>query len=99
MKSFSYYAFDDSCHDGYNLCSREYLDIPIAVNCAGVINLNKGFTTYNKKARLDYYLMYISVGELEFELDGERKIAKSGDFVIFPPRYRYKYHNTVEAKF
>ena len=93
MKSFGYYAFDDSPGDSLNLCSRESFDEPLTVNCTGVISLNKRFTTYNKKARLDYYLMYISEGELEFEIHGEKNIAKPGDFVIFPPRYRYKYTN------
>lgn len=93
MKTFGYYAFDDSPGDSLNLCSRESFDAPITVNCAGVISLNKPFTTHNKKARLDYYIMYISVGELEFEIGGEKKTARPGDFVIFPPKYRYKYSN------
>lgn len=91
MKSFSYHAFIDKRNDAFNNCSRELTDVAMFVNCAGLMSLDVRFTTLNEKGREDYYLMYIISGRLEFEI-GERVLhGGSGDFVIYPPRTKYKY--------
>ncbi len=91
MKSFSYRAFIDEKHDAFNLCSRELTDVNMFVNCTGLMCLDNRFTTLNEEGREDYYLMYIISGSLEFEF-GERIVkGESGDFVIYPPRTKYKY--------
>lgn len=91
MNSFSYTAFIDRENIGYNNCSRELVDESVFVNCTGFMSLDKRFTTINEPGRDDYYLMYIISGRLEFEIGDKIFEGKSGDFVIYPPRTRYKY--------
>ena len=91
MNSVSYYSYTDERENRYNLCSRHSTEFPIEVNCAGLMSLEHPFTTYNESGRDDYYLMYIVEGELEYDIDGCQQIGKVGDFIVFPPRYKYKY--------
>ena len=93
MNSFSYYAYKDERENGYNHCSRKSYDLPIEVNCAGLMSLEHPFTTFNEGGREDYYLMYIIEGELACDLGGKIEAFGVGDFVIFPPGYKYKYTN------
>lgn len=91
MNSFSYHAYKDEFHDGYNNCSRKSLEFPLEVNCAGLASLSLPFTTFNERGREDYYLMYIIEGELTFDFEGMAACGSVGDFVIFAPGYKYKY--------
>ncbi|MBQ8689774.1 MAG: helix-turn-helix transcriptional regulator [Clostridia bacterium] len=91
MKSRSYYSFEDRANGGLNMCSRASSELPIVVNCAGAVSIDERFTTYNSRGRDDYYLMYIEEGRLQVELDGEVKTVTSGDVIIFPPKYKYRY--------
>ena len=93
MNSFSYYAYKDERENRYNLCSRRSYELPIEVNCAGLMSLEHPFATYNEGGREDYYLMYIMEGELSFELASESVVGAVGDFVVFKPGYKYKYSN------
>ena len=89
MKTRSYYAYKDTV--GINACSRESFDAPIIVNCAGNFNTVYPFRTDNPAGRLDYYLMYITSGSLEFSVDGTEVTVGAGDTVVFPPKYGYSY--------
>jgi len=91
MKSVSYYAYNDEANNSFNYNSRKSEELPILVNCTGTISLDHPFTTYNREGRLDYYLIYMSEGRLRVWLDGEVRTVKAGDFVIFPPEYKYRY--------
>ena len=91
MNSFRYYAYNDDRENPFNLCSKSSDEFPIEVNCAGLMSLKQPFATYNECGRDDYYLMYIVEGELTFELGGSNEIGTVGDFVVFPPHYKYKY--------
>ena len=90
MKSFSYSFFDDSRNDGLNKNSRSSDEWPFMVNCSGMVSISSPFTTYNTVGRSDYYLMYIIEGELSVDIGGT-VTAKVGDFIVFPPGYKYKY--------
>ncbi|MBQ4070860.1 MAG: helix-turn-helix transcriptional regulator [Clostridia bacterium] len=98
MKSLSYYAFADSEAHGFNACSRECDKYPLMVNCTGFMSLSHRFTTYNRRGRDDYYLIYVAHGELSVVLDGESATVSEGDFVIFPPRCRYCYTFSGEGE-
>lgn len=91
MKNFSYNAYVDDFENGINKCSRERNDVPLLINCTGVINLSFPFTTYNEKGRADYYLIYILSGELTVDINGAERHAGAGDFIVFPPRRSYWY--------
>lgn len=91
MRLLSYRSYEDLTHDGINLNSRKSEEYPLLVNCAGLTDINKKFETYNKRGREDYYLMYIVSGRIRVWLDGVGKYASDGDFLIFPPGYKYRY--------
>lgn len=86
-----YFSFVDNEHDGLNKNSRVSRSMPLVVNCAGTIDLSEPFSTYNASGRLDYYLMYIADGRLTVDIKGEERTVSGGDFIIFPPHYKYRY--------
>lgn len=96
MRSLSYRAFNDETHSIYNNCSREISDKPLAVNCSGNFSAKHRFTTDNIEGRLDYYLLYVHTGRLTVSLPCGERICSSGDFIIFPPRQRYRYSHISE---
>ena len=61
------------------------------VNCCGRTHIIYPFTTYNGIGRDDYYLMYLREGKLKTLIGDVECIATPGDFIIFPPHYKYKY--------
>lgn len=91
MRSFSYCFFDDGRYDGLNKSNRSCDAWSFMVNCSGTVSISSPFTTYNSVGRSDYYLMYIIEGALSVDLHGSTVVAKMGDFIIFPPGYKYKY--------
>ena len=91
MRSFSCSFFDDSCNDGLNRNSRSSDAWPFMVNCSGAVSISSPFTTYNVAGRSDYYLMYIIDGSLSVDLGNRVSVAKAGDFIIFPPEFKYRY--------
>lgn len=91
MRSFSCPFFEDSHNDGLNKNDRSSRAWPLVANCSGAVSINAPFTTHNTVGRSDYYLMYIVEGRLSVNIEGEECVAKTGDFMLFPPEYRYKY--------
>ncbi len=79
--SQSYYIDDD--------IQKE--NVPFSVNCVGEIYLSKGFRTYMPHGRNDYYLMYMTEGEMNIELDGVRSLFPAGSTVIIRPHTAYLY--------
>ncbi len=86
---FLYHAFSDEL--GPNTCSVQSDEAPLIVNCAGNISYEKPFETDNAQGREDFYLMYILKGQISVPLGTDEKIASSGDILIFPPHFRYRY--------
>ena len=91
MKSVTYYSFNDVNTVGLNFNSRESQEAPLMVNCCGRTHIIYPFTTYNGIGRDDYYLMYLREGKLKTLIGDVECIATPGDFIIFPPHYKYKY--------
>lgn len=91
MYSLSYHAYNDMHSASLNKCSRVCTHRPLIVNCAGNTYTSSSFKTDNIEGRLDYYLMYIVAGELELEMPHGIKTLTSGNFVFFPPKFRYRY--------
>ena len=94
MKTFSHYLNPKNENFDYldlNFGSRRVLSLPLVVNCAGYVNANYNHTNINPRGRLDYYLIYLVSGEIEF-LEGESstKLSK-GSLIIYPPNTPYKY--------
>ena len=91
MRSFSCLFFDDRKNDGLNKNNRASVEWPFMVNCSGAVSISSPFTTYNAVGRADYYLMYIIEGRLTVGTASGETVASVGDFIVFPPGYKYKY--------
>lgn len=89
MDSQAYYRLQDQ--DGCNMSSTDY---PLLINCAGVNVLNRPFTMWRPHGRHDYYLMYVSQGELRLSLHGQETAFRAGQFVIFRPGCATRYSKT-----
>ncbi len=68
--------------------SNEY---PLLVNTAGHYDVQIPFETYSSMGREDYYLAFVTNGQLSIDIDGKICTASKGNFVLFPPKYKYKY--------
>lgn len=98
MYSLSYHAYNDILSASLNKCSRECNHRPLIVNCAGNTYTSSSFKTDNIEGRLDYYLMYIVAGELELEMPKSTVTLTSGNFVFFPPKFRYRYAHKASSE-
>ena len=86
---FKYFAFSDKL--GFNTCSLRSDEYPLIVNNTGNFTAQKSFCTDNVGGREDYYLIYVVRGEMRAHLDDRLWLAHSGDVILFPPNYRYRY--------
>ena len=66
-------------------------DYPLLINTAGHYDVRTPFETYSSIGRDDYFLAFVTNGELSIVIDGNTYIAKKGNFVIFPPKYHYQF--------
>ncbi|MBQ8584529.1 MAG: helix-turn-helix transcriptional regulator [Clostridia bacterium] len=104
MHSLNYYAFHDdigplhSRKNSLNRCSRESVERPLIVNCAGEIDSMWAFKTDNVEGRLDYYLLYVVKGELILDVGGKDVVCTTGSFVLYPPKTRYIYRHSATGE-
>lgn len=94
VKTISYYLHPKNEKYDYldlNFGSCEDLSRPLVLNCAGYVNANYNHTNTNTHGRLDYYLIYLVSGEIEF-LDNKNvtKLTK-GNLIVYPSKTQYKY--------
>lgn len=94
MKTVSYYLNPLNERYDYldlNFGSRQDLSRPLVLNCAGFVNANYNHTNINPSGRLDYYLIYLVSGEIQFFFnDGATRLG-AGDLIIYPAETPYKY--------
>ncbi len=88
-----YYTNDSAGKRGLNRSNIKREDAPLAVNSAGEISLDRPFATDNVEGRVDFYLMYILEGRLDFIFGEEQRSLSAGSFILFGPNYRYRYSN------
>lgn len=86
MDNQAYYRIQDQ--DGCDIDSKDY---PLLINCTGVNALSRPFTTWRPHGRRDYYLMYVSQGELVLNLPDRETVFRAGQFVIFRPGCATRY--------
>jgi AraC-like DNA-binding protein len=73
-----------------NCNSREILDKPLIVNCAGCTNTDIWCINYNKTGRLDYYFLYLISSDFLVENPSGSKMMHEGELVVLPPKMWYK---------
>ena len=97
MKNSSFRAIQE--HDIYSVfsCNRVSDEQSLMVNCAGITATPFCFSTDSKGKRKDYYLMYLTDGELTFHFPNEEKNLTAGTAVIFPPEYHYVYSHSASS--
>lgn len=94
MKTVSYYLNPKNERYDYldlNFGSREDLSSPLVLNCAGYVNANYNHTNVNTVGRLDYYLIYLISGEIEFFSDNATTRLTEGNLIVYPSKTPYKY--------
>lgn len=74
-----------------NLCNVASDEKPLIVNSTGSVDLNYSFTTHEPNGRYDYYLMYLTNGQLQTLHGGQEVLLEPGMAVIFPPEQEYRY--------
>lgn len=68
-------------------------DKPLVINCTGIVSLNRKFENEKLRMRNDYYLMYMTKGELEFWCDDYAGHLRDGEFIIISPHTGHRYRN------
>lgn len=84
--SQSYYIDDD--------IQKE--NVPFSINCVGEIYLSKGFRTYMPNGRNDYYLMYMTEGEMIIKIGDSETLLRAGGVVCIRPHTPYSYGKSEE---
>ena len=79
MESKGYYT--DSVENN----DLELTDRPLYINCAGVCSFKSDFTGGHEGGRKDYYLFYLSRGNLDVFINGAHTEMKSSQLIIFSP--------------
>ena len=95
-KNVSIYAYPDSEPNYFLKCNFCSDKLGLIVNCSGNVSKPFNFTTFNRTGRLDYYLMYIVEGQMQFVFDGKPQVLGAGSAIIFPPKYPYHYRCVSE---
>lgn len=93
VHSVSYYNRESSSEES----NRKIDDRPLVVNCTGRVDLPCKFTTHAKFGRHDFYLMYLTNGELDAVVNGVEEHITPGCAVIFPPEREYIYSKTGQS--
>jgi len=68
----------------------EDLSRPFLVNCVGMVDADAFL--YNRAIRNDFYLIYVTNGFLNVEINNTKFMLEKGNFLIIPPRTPYYYH-------
>ena len=63
----------------------------LAVNCTGCCVLPNPFTTNIPAGRKDYYLQYLCMGAMRVWIDGESRIMRPGELIVYYPDTGYHY--------
>ena len=73
-------------------------NVPFSLNCVGEVNLIKQFKTQLPYGRNDYYIVYVTEGKLELEIDGKSGELHSGGIICMPPHTPFTYSNSEEDR-
>lgn len=75
---------------------------PLIVNYLSMSDSEKGqfsYDTYNCQGRDDYFIIYVTDGIFNTEIDGVTYHLKKGAVVLYPPKYKYHYWGEPPAKY
>lgn len=80
--------YDGSLNDKTNFTSSEFIEIN---SCNIQQSQKKALTVVRNSGRVDYHILYVAQGECLCLYDGEEKMMKKGEFVIYPPKVKQQY--------
>ena len=98
MKTISFIAYKDKKNLGFNICNRESIERELVINCTGNFKTQSDFHSINPTGRVDYYLMLIISGALEFTSEFGKIKAGAGTLILHPPKVAYEYQNIEEGE-
>ena len=75
-----------------NSKSKQSDEYPLVINYVGDCFENElyAYDTYDCQGRDDYYLIYVTDGIFNTEINGAVFQLKKGTVVLFPPKYKYR---------
>lgn len=85
MKTQTYY--NTSTENEANICN---ISDKLCVNCAGVVD--KTYGVINKSRRRDYYILYMTEGDMFMEIDNKKLCISEGQLIIIKPETLYSYY-------
>ena len=75
---------------------------PIIVNFLSECDSEKeqfSYDTYNCEGRDDYFIIYVTDGIFNTEIDGVTYHLKKGTMVLYPPKYKYHYWGEPPSRY
>lgn len=88
-ETFHYLNLDTMISGSINKDNRFSLKRELLVNCAGNINTQRVHITNNTVGRKDYYLIYVTKGNLVFNSCGKTAVLSPFDVIVLPPNTPY----------
>ena len=82
-----------------NFNNRASYDFPILVNTTNYYEAISSFESYSSLGRDDFYLLYVSEGQLTVTIDGIEQILKKGSAIIYPPKHPYRYQGNPSTSY
>ncbi len=71
--------------------NRQIEEEPLIVNCTGECTFDAPFQTWNREGREDYYLQFVTHGQMEIWVDNAACVMNVGDFLLTKPKTPYRY--------
>ena len=69
---------------------RSSSDVPLLVNCAGVVYSPQNF--FVKKKRKDFYLLFAVGGNMQITVNNKEQLLMQNTFIVIEPDTYYQYH-------
>ncbi|MBO5287030.1 MAG: helix-turn-helix transcriptional regulator [Clostridia bacterium] len=84
-----------------NFNSKQSDEYPLIVNCTCDCfkDVVYAYDTYNCRGRDDYYLIYVTDGIFNTEINGTVFHLKKGAVILYPPKYKYRYWGEPPSRY
>lgn len=83
-----------------NFKSKKSDEFPLIVNYTSYcFSTDVCYDTYNSQGRDDYYLIYVTDGVFNTEINGTVLHLEKGAVVLYPPKHKYRYWGEPPSKY
>ena len=87
--------------DILNANSTQSNEYPLIVNYTDDVfkNWSYAYDTYNPQGRDDYYIIYVTEGIFNTEINNTVFHLEKGAVILYPPKYKYRYWGDSSSKY